>query len=182
MVLHKDRMFIGRRYIELLQINQEEFDSYKFREEKQREETRNYREPQPYPRDSHRERSHEHSHSRPRRRRNSHSSSNSPDYSRSRSKDRKPEIHSLLSEAAMKVRGLPFSLNNWDVEEIFKRYNFVRGSVKLGFSGERKTGEAVVLFPNREEAERAMVLQGVTVQGRYLELRIITKENFDRFH
>ena len=45
MILRKDRMFIGRRYVEIFQINQEEFDSYKFREERQREETRNFRDP-----------------------------------------------------------------------------------------------------------------------------------------
>ena len=72
-------------------------------------------------------------------------------------------------------------MNNWDIEEIFKRFNFVRGSIKLGFVGDRKSGEAVVLFPNREEAERALSLHGFVVQGRYLELRLITKENYDRF-
>jgi hypothetical protein len=51
----------------------------------------------------------------------------------------------------------------------------------MGFLGDRKSGEAVILFPNREEAERAMCLQGVTIQGRYLELRIINKEHYDRF-
>lgn len=55
MILRKDRMFIGRRYVEIIQINQEEFDSYKFREERQREETRNYREPF-YHRNDHRKR------------------------------------------------------------------------------------------------------------------------------
>lgn len=38
MILSKDRMFIGRRYIELLQINEVEYTSYKVWEEKQREE------------------------------------------------------------------------------------------------------------------------------------------------
>ena len=45
----------------------------------------------------------------------------------------------------------------------------------MGFMGERKTGEAAILFPNREEAERAMSLHNVVVQGRYLELRLINK-------
>ena len=87
----------------------------------------------------------------------------------------------LLSESAIKVRGLPFSLNSWDIEDLFKRFNFMRGSIKLGFIGERKSGEAVLLFPNKEEAERAVALQGITVQGRYLELRIISKQTYDRF-
>jgi hypothetical protein len=39
----------------------------------------------------------------------------------------------------------------------------------------------VVLFPNREEAERAMYLQGFVVQGRYLELKVVPKEMYDRF-
>jgi hypothetical protein len=132
MLQNKDRMFIGRRYVEIVPIHQEEYDSYKFREERQREETRNFREePRPYrePFQSHKPKRH-----------GSGSSSPSPSYSRSRSNERPVEIHSLLSEAAMKVRGLPYSLNNWDIEEIFKRFNFVRGSVKLGFLGERKTG------------------------------------------
>jgi hypothetical protein len=37
------------------------------------------------------------------------------------------------------------------------------------------------LFPNREEAERALTLQGFVVQGRYLELRVVNKELYDRF-
>ena len=47
MILKKDRMYIGKRYVELVQINQEQFESYKFREERQREESR-FREPRPY--------------------------------------------------------------------------------------------------------------------------------------
>ena len=46
----------------------------------------------------------------------------------------------LLNESAIKVRGLPFALNSWDIEDLFKRFNFVRGSIKLGFIGERKSG------------------------------------------
>lgn len=40
MIMRKDHMFIGRRYVEILQINQEEFESYKFREERQREDSK----------------------------------------------------------------------------------------------------------------------------------------------
>ena len=144
MILGKDRMIIGKRYLEILQINQEEYSSYKFWEDKQREEIRQQRENQ----QSHQSNNHSHSHNS-KRSKHHRSSSSSPSYSRSRSRER---THPLLSEAAIKIRGLPFALNNWDIEEIFKRYNFVRGSVKLGFMGERKTGEAVILFPNNESA------------------------------
>jgi hypothetical protein len=51
----------------------------------------------------------------------------------------------------------------------------------MGFLGDRKSGEAVILFPNREEAERAMSLNNLIVQGRYLELRIVPKEFYERF-
>jgi hypothetical protein len=40
----------------------------------------------------------------------------------------------------------------------------------------------VILFPNKEEAERALVLHNLVVGGRYLELRLINKEFYDRFH
>jgi len=127
MILRKDRMFIGKRYVEILQINQEEFESYKFREERQREESRH----KDFKNTS------EHKGSNERRRR---SRSDSSSGSRSRSPERAVEIQSLLNEAAIKIRGLPYSLNNWDIEEVFKRFNFVRGSIKLGFMGDRKSG------------------------------------------
>ena len=45
MIIAKDRMFIGKRYVEIILINQQEYASYKLWEERQREETRNLREP-----------------------------------------------------------------------------------------------------------------------------------------
>jgi hypothetical protein len=96
MILAKDRMFIGKRYVEIVPIHHQEYVSYKVREEKQREDTRNQRDPLA---------------ARPDRRRKGTSSSGSPSYERSRSR----EIQSLLREAAIKVRGLPFALNNWDI-------------------------------------------------------------------
>ncbi len=32
----------------------------------------------------------------------------------------------------MKLRGLPFSFSEWDVENMFNFYNVIGGSVKLG--------------------------------------------------
>ena len=37
MFLAKDRMFIGKRYVEIVPISQEEYSSYKLYEERQRE-------------------------------------------------------------------------------------------------------------------------------------------------
>jgi hypothetical protein len=31
MILSKDRMYIGKRYVEIIQIHQEEYESHKFR-------------------------------------------------------------------------------------------------------------------------------------------------------
>lgn len=120
MVLKKNRMYIGKRYVQINTINQEEFDSYKFREERQRQESRT--------KDRHHER----------RRKDSVSYSSSSE-ERSRSRE-KYEIFNLLNESAIKIRGLPYSLNTWDIEQIFKRFNFVRGSIKMGFLGDRKSG------------------------------------------
>jgi hypothetical protein len=92
MVQRKDRMYIGRRYVEINSISQEEFEGYKLQEERQRQDRKGV-----------------HSHERKR------SSSSDSGSARSRSRD-KLEIHSLLSEEAVKVRGLPYSLNSWDIE------------------------------------------------------------------
>ena len=113
MILGKDRMYIGKRYVEIIQIHQEEYDSYKFREQRQRENSR---------RPTHASRSPP-------------SDSESPSYSRSRSREKNVNVHNVINEAAIKVRGLPYSMNNWDVEEIFKRLSFIRGSIKLGYMG-----------------------------------------------
>ena len=92
MILNKDRMYIGKRYVEIIPIHQEEYESYKFREQRQRENAR-----------------------RPARNVRSSSESESLNYSRSRSREKTATIQHLLNEAAIKVRGLPYSLNNWDV-------------------------------------------------------------------
>ena len=36
-IMKKNRMFIGKRYIQLIQVNQEEYESYKLKEERQRD-------------------------------------------------------------------------------------------------------------------------------------------------
>jgi hypothetical protein len=94
MILRKDRMYIGRRYVEVSIVSREEYEGYKAREERQRQESKG--------KDYHYHR---------RENRSSSRSSSSPSRSREKS-----EIHSLLSEAAVKVRGLPYSLNSWDIE------------------------------------------------------------------
>lgn len=69
----------------------------------------------------------------------------------------------LLEETGVKVRGLPYSFNAWDIEEIFTSYSFIRGSVKLGHRGTSRSGEAIILFPNKGEGVRSLALNGVVV-------------------
>jgi len=54
------------------------------------------------------------------------------------------------------VRGLPFSFTEEQVYRFFEEYNPQRDSIKLGYKGGRKTGQAVVLFNDEASAERTL--------------------------
>jgi hypothetical protein len=43
-----------------------------------------------------------------------------------------PQLSEEQPQYGIKVRGLPYSFSEWDVENVFSHHNFIGGSVKLG--------------------------------------------------
>ena len=60
------------------------------------------------------------------------------------------------STNAMKMKGLPFSVQREDILNFFQGYNMVEDSVKIGvMSDGRLTGEACVLFQSGNDCQLA---------------------------
>lgn len=50
----------------------------------------------------------------------------------------------------VKMRGLPFDVTTEQILNFFGKYNPISHSLKLGYNGGRKTGDAVILFSTRK--------------------------------
>ena len=60
-------------------------------------------------------------------------------------------------KVAVKIRGLPFKAEIYDIQEFFKGHNYVKNSIIFGLSKEnRKNGFAAILFSSNEEAKNAI--------------------------
>ena len=83
----------------------------------------------------------------------------------------------------LRLRGIPFSASSMDILYFFSGYKLVDGSVKIGMNpAGKKTGEAVILFQNPEEAKRAFrEKQGHNMGHRWIELFLLTYEEYERF-
>ena len=65
-----------------------------------------------------------------------------------------PQDKSALS--AMKLKGLPFTVNTEDIVNFFDGFNLINDSIKIGKMGDGKlTGEAAVLFSSAEDCANA---------------------------
>ncbi|CAD5225088.1 unnamed protein product [Bursaphelenchus xylophilus] len=83
---------------------------------------------------------------------------------------------------AVRVRGLPYSCKKEDVYDFFKGMSVVE--VIFGKEpGEwgRPTGEAFIRFSTKEEADRAMQLNGQYLGKRYVELFKVDLDAFENF-
>jgi RNA recognition motif-containing protein len=81
------------------------------------------------------------------------------------------------SSTFVKLRGLPFDVEDFDIQQFFEGYDVVPGSIKIqeSFPG-RKTGEAFVEFASPEEADRAMQENNKEIGVRYIELFRVRQE------
>ena len=60
-------------------------------------------------------------------------------------------------KTALKMRGLPYSVQNEDICKFFGSFGVIDESVKIGKMGDGKlTGEAIVLFKSPEDATAAL--------------------------
>jgi len=81
----------------------------------------------------------------------------------------------------LRLRGVPFQCDISHVVDFVKGYHIDRKSITLGRKSDGKpTGEAFVIFPNHQIAERALdELQKHEIQGRYIELFRSSQEEWD---
>jgi heterogeneous nuclear ribonucleoprotein F/H len=58
--------------------------------------------------------------------------------------------------AALRLKGLPYSVRKEEIMTFFKEYDFFKDSIKIGRNSDgTKTGEGAVLFKNEPECKRA---------------------------
>ena len=61
-----------------------------------------------------------------------------------------------MKPIALKLRGLPYTVQHDDIVAFFQDYDFDVNSIKIGENAYgKRTGEAVVAFKTADEAERA---------------------------
>jgi hypothetical protein len=73
---------------------------------------------------------------------------------------------------ALKLRGLPFQIANFDIVNFFYGYSFIYNTVLIGKNNDgKKNGYGILLFENEQECQRAMSeKQGKTIGPRYIEI------------
>jgi RNA recognition motif-containing protein len=77
-------------------------------------------------------------------------------------------------KVCLRLRGIPFRIEDEVIYDFFSGYDYIDGSLIIGVwpSGKR-TGEAVLLFLNEEDAQKAHEAKnGNNIQERWIELYI----------
>lgn len=100
-------------------------------------------------------------------------------------KGESPELHAALAGGdgrVLRLRGVPFQSDVLDVVDFVREYGVEQTDVSLGCSsGGKATGEAYVVFPTAELAERALdEKQKHEIRGRYIELFKSSHEEKER--
>ena len=72
--------------------------------------------------------------------------------------------------AALKMRGLPFSVRNDDIKQFFDKFDFHQNEIKIGRNQEgTKTGEGAILFTSEDECKQAFIeKQGQNIGHRWI--------------
>ncbi|KAK6114391.1 RNA recognition motif family protein [Brugia pahangi] len=86
-----------------------------------------------------------------------------------------PEFDETMCDPTVKVfmRGLPYSVSMFDIEEFFRPLNCVE--IKLGYNEERRlSGDAMVTFSTMAEAREALSRNKNNMGTRYIELFLAT--------
>lgn len=86
-------------------------------------------------------------------------------------------------KCALKMRGLPYSVNDQEIVQFFHGLGLVEDSVRIGKMNNGKlTGEACVLFEQPEDARMALNAKQKQYLGqRYVELFSVTAEEHQNF-
>ena len=83
----------------------------------------------------------------------------------------------------MRLRGLPFHVNEQEIADFFAPYSVLDGGIRIGCSTSgQRTGEAVALFHSAEEAERVCSEKhGDFLGTRWIGLQVITNAQYHGF-
>jgi len=74
---------------------------------------------------------------------------------------------------AVNVRGMPWRVEESEIEEFFGELKWVRGSIRIGkLEGGRSTGHGCILLENEDEAEKALDKDGEYIGPRFVHLSV----------
>ena len=84
---------------------------------------------------------------------------------------------------AVKMRGLPWRVEESQIEEFFEGFAWVRDSIRIGeLEGGRRTGQGSILFENPAEAARAIEeKEGEYVGPRFIHLHELSYKQWESF-
>ena len=84
---------------------------------------------------------------------------------------------------AVKMRGLPWRVEESQIEEFFEGFGWVRDSIRIGeLEGGRRTGQGAVLFESPAEATRAMEeKEGEYVGPRFVQMHELSYAQWKSF-
>ena len=84
---------------------------------------------------------------------------------------------------ACKIIGMPWKVEEGEIEEFLDGFKFVAGSVRIGaLEGGRSTGQGCVLFESEDEAQRCMdEKEGEYIGPRFVHIRILEYKEFQSF-
>lgn len=186
-VREKHDQHLMTRYIEVLPSTREEFLRVKpsFGSNYSpgyRQPSMNYQQQQPYVNDhrpqlfppSDRDRSR--SRNRQQRRSRSPSSGSAVSYRSGGS-----EGSNLENKGILKMIGLPYSCTRSEVLDFFEPHHPIESSLKFGARDGRRTGDALILFESRREADAALELDRKKIGTRYIELSKVTPDQYRKF-
>lgn len=71
------------------------------------------------------------------------------------------------------IKNLPFSVTQESFEEMISKYGPVERAILLKDETGKLKGEGYLEFVNEEDANKAMELDGVSVEGRTLKINIL---------
>lgn len=99
-----------------------------------------------------------------------------------RSKSKESSARSDLEDKGIiKMIGLPYSCTRSEVLDFFEPHHPIESSLKFGARDGRRTGDAVILFESKRDAEAAMQLDRKKIGSRYIELSRVIPDAYRKF-
>jgi len=89
----------------------------------------------------------------------------------------------LLQEGRgiLRLRGLPYSSTENDVRDFFRNLKIVKDGVKRPIIGGKPSGEAYVVFENKDEAHKGLALNMEKIGTRFIEIFVANARELDNF-